>query len=72
MKSGNADSIATLATERASPLEVPSFGTCEDMSCLEKLVAELLLKNQQLRFKLFAAQDQIERHDQKQQRKGTL
>jgi hypothetical protein len=59
MKSAIAQSTAAREIER--PSWQVSFGeSSRDLSCLEKLVAELVFKNQQLRFILLSVQNQIE------------
>ena len=59
MKSAIAQSTAAREIER--PSWQVSFGESRrDLSCLEELVAELVFKNQQLRFILLSVQNQIE------------
>ena len=52
---------STVAREIGRSLwHVPFDESCRDLLSLEKLVAELVFKNQQLRFILLSVQDQIE------------
>ena len=72
MRFTKAESGSGLAFERVSRLKDSLPGTCEDISCLERIVVGLLLKNQHLRFKLLEAQDRTKQCDPKQQGDGTL
>jgi hypothetical protein len=71
MSTTKAESRVALVSERVSRLKASFPGTCEDISCLEMIVAELLLKNQQLHFKILEAQDRTKQWDPKQQEGGT-
>lgn len=59
MESTIADYTAPRVTEKSS-WQVSFAESCEGSSCLEKVVAELIFTNQQLRFILRSAQNQIE------------
>jgi hypothetical protein len=59
MNSAIAQSISAQEIERSS-WSVSFDESCRDLSSFEKLVAELVFKNQQLRFILLSVQDQIE------------
>jgi hypothetical protein len=59
MKSAITNSIAAGVTARPS-CHAPFGAGCEDISCPETLVAELIFKNQHLRFMLFSVQNQLE------------
>ncbi len=61
MNLDHAGAIVSAATERSPFRPFPSVANWDEQSCLERLVAELLLKNQILRFELFYAQEQLER-----------
>ena len=59
MNSAIAQSISAQEIERSS-WSVSFDESCRDLSSFEKLVAELVFKNQQLRFILLSVQNQIE------------
>jgi hypothetical protein len=61
MNGDNKPAITPSATERSHSWTGLSCPECEERSYLKTLVAELLYRNQALRFDLIEAQDRIER-----------
>ena len=60
MNLDDAGAFASSIAERVSFRPFSSAANWDEDSCLERLVAELLLKNQILRFELFHTQEQLE------------
>ena len=60
MNLDNAGDYVSSTAEQLSFRPFPSAANWDEQSCLESLVAELLLKNQILRFELFWAREQLE------------
>lgn len=63
MNGENMSAIDTSATERSHSWRGPSSLEREERSYLKMLVADLLYRNQVLRFELMEARDQVERVD---------
>ena len=61
MNGNNEPAIKPSATERSHSWTGRSCPECEERSYLRMLVAELLYRNQVLRFDLIEARDQVER-----------
>ena len=61
MNGNNKPAIKPSATERSYSWTDLSCPECEERSYLRTLVAELLYRNQALRFDLMEARDQVER-----------
>lgn len=61
MDTTNKPAVEPSHTQRSHSLTDPSCPECEERSYLRILVAELLYRNQLLRFDLMEAQDQLER-----------
>ncbi len=59
MNSDHAGAFASSTSERSPFRPIPAAANWDEQSCLERLVAELLLKNQILRFELFHAREQL-------------